>query len=197
MDTHEYVTNMVNEMNDPELRTAAIAMLEGQEILDPIFLGNYLANVGLCAEHEGASEIVCLAKAHPEVMAKLESQLDFSQSTIQPDCDEEDFETEAVMRFTDLVDLTGLEPFLSEEKLKELTEMANRNIRLVQANSKKFECVWERATDFRDMFLGDRFGLPRYFINEITRATDWVLRGVDRPAMGDQKIRQLCWNRAV
>ena len=197
MSSQEYVQSMVDEMNDPTLKSAAIAMIEGREILDPVFLGNYLANVGLCVEADpvNTKEIILAAQNNLSVMAELESNLDLSHSTIEPDCDEEDFEAEARMRFTDIADLTGLEPFLSREKLEELTSMVNDNIRLVQANPKKYECLWTRAADFRDMFLGDRFSLTRYFINEITRATDWVLRGVDRPRLGDQNVRHLCWNR--
>jgi hypothetical protein len=169
-------------------------MLEGQEILDPAFLLSYLANVGLCAEHEGAEEIIRVAKTNPEIIAQLEKCLDLSASK---DINLEDDETDIIIRFTDIVETMGLEPFLSHEKLGELTQMANRNIRLAKKNSARLEFLWDNAAAFRDMFLGDRFGLPRYFVGEMTSAVCWVTRDVDRPAMGDQKVRQLCWNRAV
>lgn len=195
MDTHKYVQAMIDEMNDSDLRTAAIAMLEGREILDAAFLISYLSNVGLCAEHEGAEEIIRVAKAHPEIIAQLEECLDLSTSR---DINLlEDEETDIIVRFTDLIDTMGLEPFLSHEKLGELTEMANRNIRLAKKNSARLEFLWDKAAAFRDMLLGDRFGLPRYFVGEMTSAVCWVTRDLDRPSTGDQKIRQLCWNRVV
>lgn len=185
--TFAYLQSLIAEL--AETAPDAIAMLEGQLELDPIFLLDACATAGLLEHAELSSEHAALrdrlyvvARSGPgeAILARAAEVLDLGPSL---DLDASGDMVEQGDRLARLTELAGLATVANAATRARLQYRLDHNAALVLAYSDSFDPLWASAAFLRDAIPAPRTHLAKAFLADVLQALAPTLYEVDLAAI--------------